>query len=303
MLDQRELASRIQSIRKAKDSNEPASVVIAALEALRKEGNPTEEMIRNTKAGMFIGKLRTDSNKDIARAAAEVVQAWKKAVEAEKKAKGGSQMAKLQGSASPASIKSGSPAPKPTTASKNSYTGDIEKRHYKTDKIDINRTGSTTRDNIVGLLYNGLAYRSREAEDNVLQRAIEVENAAYKHFKGETKDYKEKMRSLFQNLKVKANEKLRLNVMTGTISAERFVTMSSKELQSEEQRKADAVLEKENMRTAQAGMPEKSISDSLECGSCKQKKVAYTQAQTRSADEPMTTFCECMNCGKRWKFS
>lgn len=252
---------------------------------------------------MFIGKLRTDSNKDIARAAAEVVQAWKKAVEAEKKVKGGSQVAKLQGSASPASMKAGSPAPKPSGSSKKSYTGDIDKRHYKTDKIDINRTGSTTRDNIVGLLYNGLAYRSREAEDNVLQRAIEVEHAAYKHFNGETKDYKEKMRSLFQNLKVKANEKLRLNVMTGTISAERFITMSSKELQSEEQRKVDEVLEKENMRTAQAGMPEKSVSDSLECGRCKKKKVAYTQAQTRSADEPMTTFCECLHCGKRWKVS
>lgn len=46
MLDQRELASRIQSIRKAKDANEPATVVVAALESLRKEGNPTEEMIR-----------------------------------------------------------------------------------------------------------------------------------------------------------------------------------------------------------------------------------------------------------------
>lgn len=46
MLDQRELASRISSIRKAKDANEPASVIITALESLRKEGNPTEEMIR-----------------------------------------------------------------------------------------------------------------------------------------------------------------------------------------------------------------------------------------------------------------
>jgi len=45
------------------------------------------------------------------------------------------------------------------------------------------------------------------------------------------------------------------------------------------------------------------LNHSMQCGKCKQMKVAYSQAQTRSADEPMTTFCECMNCGNRWKFS
>lgn len=30
----------------------------------------------------------------------------------------------------------------------------------------------------------------------------------------------------------------------------------------------------------------------MQCGKCGQKKVSYSQAQTRSADEPMTTFCE-----------
>ena len=40
----------------------------------------------------------------------------------------------------------------------------------------------------------------------------------------------------------------------------------------------------------------------LKCGKCKQNKVHYYQLQTRSADEPMTTFCTCVNCGNRWKF-
>ena len=33
------------------------------------------------------------------------------------------------------------------------------------------------------------------------------------------------------------------------------------------------------------------------------KKTTYTQAQTRSADEPMTTFVTCLDCNHRWKFS
>lgn len=41
----------------------------------------------------------------------------------------------------------------------------------------------------------------------------------------------------------------------------------------------------------------------MTCGKCKMSRVAYSQAQTRAADEPMTTFCECTNCGHRWKFS
>lgn len=37
------------------------------------------------------------------------------------------------------------------------------------------------------------------------------------------------------------------------------------------------------------------------CGKCRSKKTTYYQMQTRSADEPMTTFVTCINCSKRWK--
>ena len=39
------------------------------------------------------------------------------------------------------------------------------------------------------------------------------------------------------------------------------------------------------------------------CKSCKRStKCDYYQMQTRSADEPMTTFVTCLECDKRWKF-
>ncbi|KAI0598954.1 transcription factor S-II, central domain-containing protein [Biscogniauxia sp. FL1348] len=303
MMDQRELESHIKAVHKAANANEPASNLIAMLEILKKDAAPTEEMLRTTKAGIVVGKLRSNANREVARVANEVVAKWRKGVEAEKKAKGlQAGASKAHGSPSPAG-KSSSPAPKPLAGAKKAYEGDPETRRYTTDKVDINRTGSQTRNNCIGLLYNGLGYRSTEPIVNVLQRAQEVESAAYKAYNGETKEYKDKIRSLFQNLKVKTNAELGRNVMSGTITAERFVVMTSKELMSAEQRKTDAELEQENMKKAQVPMAEKSISDSLECSNCKKKMVSYTQAQTRSADEPMTTFCECMNCGKRWKFS
>jgi len=41
--------------------------------------------------------------------------------------------------------------------------------------------------------------------------------------------------------------------------------------------------------------------DTFTCRKCKQNKCTYYQMQTRSADEPMTTFCQCCLCGNRWK--
>jgi transcription elongation factor S-II len=37
------------------------------------------------------------------------------------------------------------------------------------------------------------------------------------------------------------------------------------------------------------------------CGKCKKRMCTYFQLQIRSADEPMTTFVTCLNCGNRWK--
>ena len=41
--------------------------------------------------------------------------------------------------------------------------------------------------------------------------------------------------------------------------------------------------------------------DTFTCRKCKSNECTYYQMQTRSADEPMTTFVTCINCGNRWK--
>jgi DNA-directed RNA polymerase subunit M/transcription elongation factor TFIIS len=39
----------------------------------------------------------------------------------------------------------------------------------------------------------------------------------------------------------------------------------------------------------------------FKCRKCQGKKIHYYQLQTRSADEPMTTYFTCMTCGQKWK--
>ena len=37
------------------------------------------------------------------------------------------------------------------------------------------------------------------------------------------------------------------------------------------------------------------------CPKCEHERAYFMQMQTRSADEPMTTFYKCCECGHRWK--
>ena len=44
-----------------------------------------------------------------------------------------------------------------------------------------------------------------------------------------------------------------------------------------------------------------SATDEFRCWKCKKNKCTYYELQTRSADEPMTTFVSCLHCGNHWK--
>lgn len=263
----------------------------------------TQDSIQQkTGAGRHAGKLRSSTNKEIAGVAMRVVEKWRKSVGNKGGARNDARLKmKMASSRTSTPSNTASPGPPPTPSANQPYQGDTEKRHFKTDKVDLKRTSSDIRNNCVGVLYNGLAYRSTDSVEVVVAKAVEVEGAAFKHFKGEGAEYKSKIKSLFSNLKVKSNRELGRRVMAGEIAPAEFVKMSQDELKSQEHRERDNKLEKENMNKAQVAQPEKSISDALTCGKCGQKKVSYSQAQTRSADEPMTTFCECLVCGNRWK--
>jgi len=124
----------------------------------------------------------------------------------------------------------------------------------------------------------------------VLSLARSLEAAVFKNHRSETNQaYKRRIQLLYLNIKDKKNPGLRKRVISGELSIERLATMESSEMASEERKKEDQAMQKENIASSMMPKAERSFSDQLRCGKCGQKKVSYTQAQTRSADEPMTT--------------
>ena len=65
----------------------------------------------------------------------------------------------------------------------------------------------------------------------------------------------------------------------------------------------DKLLEEKRIKDENKFTPKiEASTDDFTCFKCKSKKCTFYQLQTRSADEPMTTFVSCLDCGNRWKF-
>lgn len=243
----------------------------------------TEAILRESKIGLAVGKLRAHKTKSISDLSKEIVKQWKAAVEKAKAPHTASKKPPIATATAPAAQKS-------------------DARTAKADGAK-GGTGDITRDKCVELIYDGLAFDATAPIDHVLAKARGVEAAAWRILGGTNANYKNKIRSLFVNLKDKANPGLRASVVDGTIAPERFAAMTSQEMASEERKAADKKIEEENFHKSLSAAEKQAETEAFQCSKCKQRKCVYRQQQTRSADEPMTTFVTCTNCGNKWKFS
>ncbi|KAF5297665.1 hypothetical protein FQA39_LY11996 [Lamprigera yunnana] len=132
--------------------------------------------------------------------------------------------------------------------------------------------------------------------------AIELEEAIFQEFKNTDMRYKNRIRSRIANLKDVKNPTLRTNFRVGAITASRLAVMTAEEMANDEIKQLREKFAKEAINEAHLATVQGTKTDLLKCGKCKKRNCTYNQIQTRSADEPMTTFVLCNECGNRWKF-
>ena len=85
----------------------------------------------------------------------------------------------------------------------------------------------------------------------------------------------------------------------GTIKSHMVAFMTHQEMRPD--RWADLIAQKIIKDKNKFETNIEAATDTFTCRKCKSKKCTYYQVQIRSADEPMTTFITCLECGNRWK--
>lgn len=108
--------------------------------------------------------------------------------------------------------------------------------------------------------------------------------------------YTDRMRSIYINLK---NVDLLEQIKNGTIKPQNVAFMTHQEMKPE---KWETMIQEKIKRDKNKFETTiEAATDTFKCRKCHSNKCTYYQMQTRSADEPMTTFVTCIECGNRWK--
>jgi transcription elongation factor S-II len=109
--------------------------------------------------------------------------------------------------------------------------------------------------------------------------------------------YLTRFRTIFNNLK--QSSYLREQLLTKKWKPQEIAFLSHYEMSPERWEKL--IMDKRERDKNEYDVEQK-IDSEFKCGRCKKNNCTYYQLQTRSADEPMTTFVSCLSCGNRWKF-
>ena len=108
--------------------------------------------------------------------------------------------------------------------------------------------------------------------------------------------YLQRLKTILYNIE---NEDIKQKIINKNLTPQEFIFMNHQEMRPD---KWNALIEKKKIIDENKYTPKiEASTDDFTCYKCKSKKCTFYQLQTRSADEPMTTFVTCLNCSSRWK--
>ncbi|KAL7421081.1 transcription elongation factor TFIIS [Cryptotrichosporon argae] len=314
-MDASKLSASVKQLNEASAAGKVEDLV-RILKQFKTDVEPTEDLLRTTRAGVAVGKLRPHADAAVSALAKEIVKLWKDAVEESKKKRKRDEDGKDDVKRVKAEGSTGSPAASTPDSKPDAKDGPASKKAAKSESpaplstIDGSRATPRTakadgaspkaeasdegeagvRDKCVVMIYDALAGDSNAQTKILSERAISIEFEAFKlHKHSSGNDYRAKMRSLFLNLKDKGNPGLRNEIVLGHITAEHVVRMSKEEMASESVRALNEKIAENNLFKAKAVGETQAETDAFKCSRCQQRKCTYYQMQTRSADEPMTS--------------
>tara|TARA_B100000941_G_C28427862_1_gene512502 strand:+ start:115 stop:639 length:525 start_codon:yes stop_codon:yes gene_type:complete len=152
------------------------------------------------------------------------------------------------------------------------------------NNIDMSR-------NIEKQLYNSAIKTAK-------QRFIERKwnNKLFKHL------YLSKIRSFYSNVAEDNyihNKNFKQKLLNGKIQLSQLSELSVYDIFPENW---SELLDKKTKRDKlKYEMKPSAMTDQFKCRKCGSRSCSYYEVQTRSADEPMTQFISCLDCGNRWK--
>lgn len=113
--------------------------------------------------------------------------------------------------------------------------------------------------------------------------------------------YLNKCRNIMMNIqpnKHVQNNNLLKKIKSGEVNTKELGLMNPREIHPARWKTlVDAKIKRDNHHDNSLA----AATDEFKCFKCMQRRCTYYQLQTRSADEPMTTFVTCLVCGNNWK--
>lgn len=283
---------------------------VGALDLLKELKNipMTLELLQSTRIGMSVNAIRKQSTDDeVTSLAKSLIKSWKKLLD---EPAGEKNLEEKKKERTPPMVSPSEASPEPREESSCSNSSN------RSESVDVAANTLIATFPRAPTTSDSVRIKCREMLSNALQTGddfiaigsdcdelgAQIEECIFVEFKNTDMKYKNRVRSRIANLKDAKNPNLRRNVLCGNVSPDRIAKMTAEEMASDELKEMRKNLTKEAIRDHQVSTSGGTQTDLFTCGKCKKKRCTYTQVQTRSADEPMTTFVFCNECGNRWKF-